>query len=280
MTGARTTDGSRYFGMIKMAQTAVLPESRRKFMMSRVNVPPGFDAHVAKAVAEMLAKTEKPAPEPATTPAPQAESAPEPQRVVVNVQHGRTPLADYKEDELAVEILRRMLAKSFKLDAVADQLHALASRVDALELKAAELSKYGELITDELGMLNQKIAELRPTPPAVKADASSPAPAAEKQGSGRQPRIAIVGLLKAQFEQIKSKVGKWPVQLEFVDQDKNPHRIGGADFIVYARWISHTWPNCNSHLTRSQWAFANGGHGQVVELVEKAARELCKASQP
>ena len=129
MTGARTTDGSRYFGMIKMAQTAVLPESRRKFMMARVNVPPGFDAHVAKAVAEMLAKTEKPAPEPATTPAPQAESAPEPQRVVVNVQHGRTPLADYKEDELAVEILRRMLAKSFKLDAVADQLHALASRV-------------------------------------------------------------------------------------------------------------------------------------------------------
>ena len=138
ITGARTSNGIRYFGMIKMAQAAVLPEHRRKFMMARVNVPPGFDARVAQAVASMLAEAKKPAPAPESAVAAKAESAPEPQRVVVNVQHGRTPLADYKEDELAVEILRRMLAKSFKLDAVSDQLHALVSRVGALELKAAE----------------------------------------------------------------------------------------------------------------------------------------------
>ncbi len=267
--GAKTAEGCRYFNMIKMAQTAVLPEDRRRFMASRQNLPPRFDALVSRYVDELKNQ-------PVNAPVPVVEAKPEvqpeQQRVVVNVQHGRTPLSDYKEDELAVEIVKRILAKSFKLDSMAEQIHKLSANLDEVSHRVSELAKYDELITDELGMLSRKMSEFWPGTSSQNTE-SEPVTAPTH---AKAPRIAVVGLLKAQFEHIKSKIAAWPIQLEFVDQDKNPHRLSGVDFIVYARWISHKWTNCNSHLRRDQWAFASGGMNQVIELIEKAVSGLCK----
>ena len=104
------------------------------------------------------------------------------------------------------------------------------------------------------------IARIGP-PPGWKPPESVRAPKTKAK------RIAIVGLLKDQFEHVRSKVAHLPFTLVWLDKDDAHVRIPQCDFLLVQRHCSHKWFQKAGHLLGCEASFVDGGITQVTQKV-------------
>jgi hypothetical protein len=105
-------------------------------------------------------------------------------------------------------------------------------------------------------------ARMNEAAPRFVEPAASPAPPA------RFPRVAIVGLMRDQFEHVRAKASAVPFDLLYVDHEQNGKRFPSCDYIISSRHVTHTWSEAAiAAVGREHYAFAGGGVTACVKQI-------------
>lgn len=119
--------------------------------------------------------------------------------------------------------------------------------------------------------VGHKEALAKATP--ARTGTSMPAPA--PNGPPRHPRVAVVGLLKDQFEHLKDKCKDRAVDLVWIDKDQSATRYPAVDEIIVQRFSDHRWSeHAKQVLPCEHVSYISGGIQSVVgKIYDITARQ-------
>ncbi len=108
----------------------------------------------------------------------------------------------------------------------------------------------------------------QPALPRMPTSARNGTGSQEDESEPKPKVVAVVGLLKDQFEHVREKVADLPFRLVWLDKEMNKPFIPGADFVIVERHCSHKWwTTAQRAVPRDCLVFCDGSITQVVQRV-------------
>lgn len=97
----------------------------------------------------------------------------------------------------------------------------------------------------------------------------------------RRPVLTVLGLMRDQFEHVRTKCAETCFELRWVDKEASRPSFGRTDYIVAQRHHSHAWWDAAiAAVPKGNAVFSGGGISDTVQRIfDLHAREMALARQ-